>query len=158
MLEIRSKAIGNHTYRVRQLGAGEGRKALIRLVKILGPVFAPLLEGSGKVGAGWSFLETKASDVGRAFEVLAERLSDQDLDYFCATFGVCTELEWPDGRAKPLTLQEQELHFAGDYLAMFKWLAFCLEVNYSGFFQSSSALVGALGALDQAKNQGEKVS
>lgn len=163
MLKTASKTIGNHTYTVRQLGASEGRKMLVRLVKILGPVLATLLSSAPDKSKappklGWSLGSTKVEDLGKALEVLATRAQEADLEYLCSTLGMATTVGLGGGKEIPLTLEAQELHFAGAYGDMFKWLAFALEHNYSDFFAkpSASAALEELGKV--AGPEGEKVS
>jgi CYTH domain-containing protein len=160
MLQTKTKTIGNHSYTVRQLGASEGRKMLMRLIKVLGPVLSTLLTGEGGKAKvkGWSFLETPLADIGKALLTFSDRISEQDLEYLCATLGMATEVHFPDGKTRPLTLEEQELHFAGRYSDMFRWLGFALEANYSDFFGSSSALAGALARMEIVEAPEEKAS
>jgi hypothetical protein len=167
MLKSQSRVIGNHTYKVRQLGASEGRKMLVRLVKVLGPVLAALLRATkGQKLPPAKVEETPEPTAPEATEAPAEaplevfcsRLSEVDLDYLVSTLGPCTEVILPDGRVQALTLDVQEMHFAGSYGEMFKWLGFALEVNYSDFFGKSSAVVEALTRMEKAGAQKEKVS
>jgi tail assembly chaperone len=67
-----------------------------------------------------------------------ERLSDDELGYFCETLGSCTEIVG-DASSATLTTQLQDVHFAGHLLDMFKWLAFALEVNYADFLSAIKA-------------------
>lgn len=182
MLKSQSRVIGNHTYRVRQLGASEGRKMLVRLVKALGPVLAALLratkgqklppakveesteatppeateEAPPEVPKGWSIMDTKLEDLAGALEVFCTRLSEADVDYLVSTLGPCTEVILPDGRVQALTLDVQEMHFAGSYGEMFKWLGFALETNYSDFLGKSNAVMEALTRMEKAGAQKEK--
>lgn len=138
MLKTEIRTIGSNTYHVRQLGAKQGRQVLTRLIKTLGPVLGALLEGLDPKTV--SVLDLKGEALARALTELAGRLGETDLDYLCGVFGETTQVEFPDGRVKPLTLEEQNLHFAGAYQDMFRWLSFALEVNFAGFF-------GALGTV-----------
>lgn len=124
MLKSFSKTIGNNNYSVTALGASEGRKMLVRLVKVLGPSALDLIV-MAKTGT------LAGAHVNNIFAGIAERLSVEDLDYAVATFGASSQVTRPDGTTVPLTLQTQELHFAANYAEMFQWLGFCLEANYS---------------------------
>src|SRR5690606_32678947 len=127
-LGLQTRTIGNHIYQVRKLGASDGRKMLIRLVKLLGPALAALLEdpslGKSKK-KGWSILDLDTASMGRALRTLAERLGEEDLEYFVKTLGPTTQVELTDGRVQVLDLETQELHWAGNFSSMFKWIAFC---------------------------------
>lgn len=130
MLKTESRAIGNSVFHVRQLGTRVGRATLTRLLKTLGPAMGAFLEGRdlAKIEG-----EPSGSAMAKVLAELSGSLSDEDLDYFCRTFGEATLVETEAGRQVPLTLETQELLFAGKYDELFKWLLFCLEVNYSSF-------------------------
>ncbi len=121
MLETKSKAIGDNTYKVTQLGAGKGRKVLVRLLKVCGPAFA--LAASG--------------DTTEALGKLAADLDEETADYLCETFAARTEVELSNGKSVDLA-SIMELHFAGNYGEMLEWLGFCVQLNYASF-------LGALG-------------
>lgn len=184
--KIRSRTIGNHTYHVRPLGSTAGGKLLIRLTKLAGPAVAALLADirpgkaleqvrkakaqakaqggaeEAKVDAaverGWSILDQDASGLAMALREFVFRLEENDLEYLTSVLGMTTEVELPDGKRLPLTKERQELHWAGNYGEMFRWLGFALEVNYSGFFGSWGSITEALAALekDQAPADAEE--
>jgi hypothetical protein len=133
-LEVKERQIGRATYRVTQLGFKAGRAAMVRLTKLLGPVLSRSLEGAN--GRALSV----AGLAGGVLE-LSERLSEQDLTYFCELFGEKTELVLDDGKRPILLPAYQETWFAGQYQELFQWLAFCVEVNYADFFGAFRSLV-----------------
>lgn len=130
MLETETKAIGNHSFTVHQMPAGPGRKVLVRLIKILGPVQAAALQGAQPTDQV-DLAGLAGNRLGAAIGEFCERLTEDDLEYFFAQFAKYSEVD-----GKPIN---GELTFRGDYGSMFQWLAFCVEVNFSSFF-------GALGA------------
>jgi hypothetical protein len=134
-LEKLDKEIGGRRYYVTQLGAKKGRQALARLVKVLGPVMAHVVSDA-KPGAAMRSISGDA--LKGALLELSERISEADLTYFCETFGEYTEVELEGGKRPRLTMEMQDLHFAGKYGEMLQWLAFAAEVNFADFF-------GALG-------------
>ncbi len=138
MLKTEERLIGRYVYRVSQLGFTAGRQMLVRLTKALGPVLARMLEGASLATGKLSVSGMSTASVAGALYELAERLTEADLEYACAVFGMQTVVVI-DGRTPQLDKAFQELHFAGAYDEMIKWLGFCLEVNYSGF---TSALGG----------------
>lgn len=143
MLQTESKAIGDHTYLVTQLGAGEGRKMFVRLTRALAPVFGALLEDAGSTKGGFKLGDMSLESLSRTLHELAQRLTEDDLEYVCRTFGAKTMVQVGEGKEIQLTLDKQELHFAGRYGHMFQWLAFCLEVNYRDFLGVTKGFVSA---------------
>lgn len=117
MLETKTRQIGEYKYRCTQLGALKGRKVLVRLLKTVGPALDGVSEGS----------------VGSLLGKLASSLDEDTVDYLCDTMAARTEVELPSGKSVDLA-GIFELHFAGKYGEMVKWLAFAVEVNFSSFF------------------------
>ncbi len=114
MLETKSKTIGDHDYKVTQLGAGKGRKVLVRLLKTCGPAFALAAQGNPTEALG----------------KLASDLDEETLDYLVEAFAARTEL---DGIGLAGIM---ELHFAANYGEMLEWLGFCIQLNYSSFLSA----------------------
>lgn len=125
MLRSETKEIEGSVYHVRVLGATEGRKMLVRLMRVLGPALGEFLVN--RKGETLS-----DSDVLPAIAILGQRLTEEDLEYVVAKFAEATEIE-KEGRRVILS-KIQELHFAGNYVAMFKWIWFCLQTNFSAAF------------------------
>lgn len=113
-LQQKKKTIGVHTYTHTQLLAGQGRKVLTRLLK--------LLAGS----------TTSGGSVNLAG--IASMLNDDDLDFLCDVFAEQTIVSGgPYKSAQPLK-QVFQTHFSGNYGEMINWLKFCVEANFSTFF------------------------
>ena len=104
-------------YEVTPLPFGIGRKMLMRLVKIAGPV----------LGAAAS------KDGSKTIAAIADAMSDDDVAAFADAFGKSSKYKDGD-KWVPLVEQNRELHFAGRYLEFLRWLMFCAEVNYAPFF------------------------
>lgn len=146
MLKSETKIIGNDTFTVKQLGAKRGRAVLTRVIKTFGPVLAQLVRDVDpqaiRPGAP---PRIGGEALAAALAEFAERLGPDDLDYYCAIFGPESEVAiGSTDKVLPLDAQNQEHYFAGNYHGMFGWLAFCFEVNYSGFFAD---LAGAAAVL-----------
>lgn len=109
MIESKTKTIGNHDYRVTQLGALKGRKVLTRLFKVIGPVVAAAVSG------------------GQNLAHALDGVDEDTVEYLCDAFAARTEV---DGVALDKVF---EIHFAGNYAEMVKWLAFCVEFNFASF-------------------------
>ena len=125
-----SKIIGGLEYKVSQLGAIKGRTAFLRLVKALGPVVGGLVDPKGA--------PRQSLDLADMFGKLA--LTDADLTYFCDIFSEKTFVV--KGSQMPRLDNVFDDHFAGRYLDMVQWLAFCVQVNFADFF--GGALIAAV--------------
>lgn len=131
MISTSDRQIGQHVYFVTQLGFKKSRQVFARLTKMVGPAVSELLSGG----------ESQAK-AGAALSALCSQVSEPDLEYLCDTFADCTLVKMPDGSKKRLDSDAQELIFGGHIEDCFKWLAFCLEANYAGFFGEFKSLVG----------------
>lgn len=138
--ETKKKRIGAFTYHVTQLDAKSGSRALLRLLKIAGPA----LEAGEKGG------ETAAGTK------LVEMLSEKDFDYFCELLAGQTTVTGGsyDEDAEPALDNLFDQHFASNYLDMFAWLAFALEVNFGSFFVGVVAKLAAMAAKAKALESG----
>lgn len=145
MIEVQEKEIRGRTYRVAQLGSTLGRRTLTRLVQAIGPSLAELIKSEGE---GIDLASTAG-----AIATFSRDLKDADLEYLCSTFAKVTEVQGEDADAWLPLDKHLDLHFAGKYGAMFEWLWFCLEVNYSDFFDASSASGPMRAALEAMKTK-----
>jgi len=118
MRESKTTTIGAYEYTVYQLGAIDGRRILTKLAKVAGPAFAGLKPG-------------QANDF---FGKLLDALDVELVDALCDKFAEFTEVQL-DAEHKPFLKGKFDDHFAGKYGEMLSWLVFCLEVNFSNFFQ-----------------------
>ncbi len=140
-MEQKTTRIGAHSYKVTQLDAVVGRRVFTRLFKIAGPALAKLENG----------IDEKA--LGAALTELVTRLEPADVDHFCDTFAEVTEVSGGKyTKAAPQLDTVFSVHFAANYLEMFQWLAFCLQVNFSSFFVGIGQLFGQLAAARAASS------
>lgn len=144
-MEPVERRIGEHRYRLGVLPYGKGKPVLVRLAKLLGGPLGKLVDGGGGPGNLSSLLDTKLN-VGAALAELAQNLNETDLDYLCEVFGQACQVEMQAGKWIPVA-QVAEIHFAGKYALMFRWLAACLEVNFADFFGGPGNGLGGLEAL-----------
>ena len=148
MLETKLRTIDGVEYRVAQLGWKEGRTALVRLLKVVGPSVGEAFK-LAQVEPGKKFeldRSVSAAAVGALFTELAQRLTEEDFAYLTDIMVPKTEVH-RGGDAWVRLSDEIHWHFAGDYWRCFKWLAFCLEVNYLGFFEERGGLGSWLGQV-----------
>jgi hypothetical protein len=132
VIESHTRTIGRYAYTVTQLRAKQGNAVLVRLAKLAGPTLGALFSG-GEEGAGEALERVSLGGLGAALREFAAGLTEADLDWLCTTFADCTTVEIEPGSVKPLR-GIFDLHFAGAYLELFEWIAFCLEVNFADFF------------------------
>jgi hypothetical protein len=135
MLKSETRSIGGNEYTVTQLGAARGREILRRIMKVAGPAMeaAARVVATGESGG-------KATAIVRGLGKVVETLSEEDLSLFCSEFGRASTVRL--GGKSPSVGDVFEVHFAGNYLEMCEWLAFCLEVNYRSFFTGIVAKLG----------------
>lgn len=124
MLETQRRDIGGVTYEVRQLDAVRGRRVFMRFAKVVAPALGAL-KAAGKMAPD----EALAHALGQ----LVNGVTEDDLDFFCDAFAPTTCMV--EGSKRPELAKCFELHFAGRYLELLQWLAFCFEVNFGTFFQ-----------------------
>ncbi len=147
MRRTEKKVIEGITFEVNQLGAREGRRVLLKLGKVLGPVMGSLFELQDGI---------KLDVVLYAVGQIVERISDGDLDDLCETMGKHTEF-MPAGSTKTINLSmaQQDLLFAGKYHVLFQWLAFAIKVNYEDFISALGMLVPQKGLVDPVEESHE---
>jgi hypothetical protein len=122
MISPKSSRIGAYTYTVTPLTAIPGRRAFVRLAKAVGPA----------LGAAAGVKEGDDAGMFAAFAGLVAHLSEDDVDYFCDLFAANTTVKMGD--KEPSLADIFDVHFAGRYLDMFRWLAFSVATNFGDFF------------------------
>lgn len=152
-IETRERTIGEHRFIVHQLGFKEGRATLLRIGKVLGPTIAAALaklesRGGEKQVTGLGDvldldLGTLGGAIGGAITTLFEHLTESELDHVTTVFAKKTFVGGDTGKSVPLDTVI-ELLFAGRYDDYLRWLSFCVEVNYGGFFGVAAKLGAAL--------------
>lgn len=121
-----SKQFGEWQIRVRQFGAREGMRVLTRIFNSVGPAI-------GKAVSAKDDKDTDSS-VGEIFNELSAAMDPDTVDYFigvCAKHSQATQGE----KLQNMTDGVMTLCFAGNYMLLFKWLAFCFELNYGSFLE-----------------------
>lgn len=134
------KTIGNDTYEVKPLPAGQGIRMLARLGKILGPG----VDTAVKQGTAGDAFGLDIRGVISGFGTVAAALDPVEFEAILREFAATTTLI-VEGSGKPtVLLQVFDLHFAGRFEVVFEWIAFALEVNFG-------PLLDALGAIAPAR-------
>lgn len=133
-MKQQTRKIGSSEYRVTQLPFGKAREMFVKLFRILGPVLGEALLSPGSATGAAALASMTGSTLGNILKQMPALITEEDLKDFCQVFGEKTQLIRDDGKTPWLTAELQETHFAGGMLEMFKWLAFCVEVNFGDFF------------------------
>lgn len=136
MIETKNKDIRGNDFAVTQLGFKKSREVFARLTSIFGPALGALAgDAVSAVKSGSGVESGVESGLGAALEALCGRVTEKDLEYLCDTFSITTTVKLAEGGQRtPLNADTQEIVFGGHLEDCFAWLAFCLEVNYRGFF------------------------
>jgi len=137
MIQTETKTIGDLTFEITQLGFTPQRKIFLLLSKTLGPglakAFSPTLTGKADPAV-----------VAEGITELLGALNESDLQTLSEAFGGACRLVKADGKRPVFHPALQEITFSGQMLAYFKWLAACVEHNFSDFFDALRGLnVGA---------------
>lgn len=127
-LKQKKVSIDGEEYELTQLGAIQGRRLWLRVLQALSPALKELA-AAGKLDEG---------SVAQAFGTLVEGLDDETVEMFCAAFAARTRVcvdgdKWPE-----LEPARFDLHFAGRYISMTKWLGECLLFNFADYFDGAS--------------------
>lgn len=134
MLKQEEKTIDGVTYKVTQLPAKKGHRNLIKLVKMASPAMA------GEVNLDTDLSSKESLDsIGAALMALDPDNVESLLEDFAKATIVQT-----DGDKWPCLWDIFDIHFAGNYAAMYKWAIFALQVNYKSFLAEIGAITGPL--------------
>jgi hypothetical protein len=120
--KAQTREIDGRAFRAWPLPFGLGLTALVRLSGIVSPVLSSMFKGA-----------TESERMAGLFDALPAALSVDDVQYFARLFGDASHVKDGDNWV-PLVEKNQAERFEGQYMAFFKWLTFCMEVNFSGFF------------------------
>lgn len=142
MRETEKRSIDGHEYTVTQMGFADQRRVLALLTKKLGPGLAVglggLLSALGRE-KGTSVLDLDFEELSQGIVRLIQDLDEADLLVLEEAFGKTSTVRKSDGKT-PFLTSDNIGHFRGRMLAYFKWLAFCVEVNYADFFDAARSL------------------
>jgi len=154
MIKTEKKKLGSrgYTYAVRQFGAKQGGRVLVRLGKLLGKPIGDAVSAAES-------LDTET--IGRLITGLAEALSETEYDFFVDAFAEHTEVSGGEYQDKSIPLGAEgvfDLHFAGAYVELVEWLRFAVEVNYSSFFSGLGSEAKDLAAALRVSKPAERGS
>lgn len=144
MRKTETRKIGEHTYRVRQLGFIAGQELFLVLLQTILPYLDKV--DISKLQATLQSEDSK--DWSYAWALLTDFVRKADpkkVDYVTSVLAAETTLIMGvvgDEEIKKPLAGVYDDHFAGDYGGWFSWLVFSLEVNYLGFFKQGSGEKG----------------
>lgn len=116
--------LGEYTYEIKPLNTSAMIKLMAKLVQILGPSFAAMLDDPKQLAS--------MSNIGGVLAELAERMDQDDVLAVCKVLAEHTLII--DGDKKLYLGGERaaqwEVHFQGDPVALFRWLGGALKLNF----------------------------
>lgn len=137
MREPQTREIQGRTYSVVPLPTGKGLAVMTRLGKVAGPSLGLLPS-----------LKSNADVLGEIGKVL-ERLEGNDLEWITRELALDAQVSNAHG---VVPLQPiYDVHFAGDYFALFGFARFAIEVNFGPLFSGLKGLGVSLGVLARAQ-------
>lgn len=145
-------------FRVRMLECEDAEDCLFDIFRMLGPTLAEMLgkaEGKGMPGLQ-SLLEKEVNwQLGvRVLGELSSSLDKQTYHAVCERLIAVSEVSLDGGKTWPALKTVQSETFRGKIMLKWRWLAFALEVNFSGFFGDISRAAGlAAQAVAEAKQR-----
>ncbi len=136
-------------YELTQLGSLEGRKIWLRILKAISCVITEL--------AAAEHIDEKAT--AGAAASLVQNLDEETFEILCNAFAKRTRLV--QGAKMPLLDGAIfDVHFAGRYVTMTKWVGECLVFNFANFFEGSSleSTIAQLRTLATSRSKSPKAS
>ncbi len=134
-VQVKKFAIDGVNYELTQLGAKKGRKIWLKLMQII----APSLRTLG------SFKKVDQEAIVIALAAAVENLDADTAEELYIEFGATCTVMLPTGNTPNLTEQVFDQHFAGNYIAMSKWLWECVAFNFASFLGDTS--IGSMSDL-----------
>lgn len=134
-IKTETRSVGGREIRIRQLPYRDARRVFLTLAQLLGPGLTELLSGS----ATMDDLRSGRVDpvaLSSALRDVLTRLSDDALEGLCEAFGTACEAHMGGGRWATMHAPIRDEVFTGSLTDSFRWLAACVEVNYSDFFSA----------------------
>jgi hypothetical protein len=167
MIEVKEKTIDGHDFKFHPMMATPARELLDKLIRMFGPSIAAAVEGldSAEVDTNMeitSILGSAMGSIGGSLREIAAAMQPAFHHKLVEELGSHTQWRNEDGNYVPLRKDLREVLFATNLLTEFKWIAFCLEVQFSDFFGLFQTLAGQAVALramaNESKSRSQKVS
>jgi hypothetical protein len=137
--QAQTRVIDGVEYEVLPLPGKMASSYLNRMLRMLAP-------GLGVAASAIGLGQADESALGGGLAGVLERFTEAEKNAFEDVFARHTFITLEDGR-KPKLSEVFDIHFQGDMGGWAQWFAFCLEVNFQGFFSvAKSKLLAAAGA------------
>ncbi len=145
------KQFGKFRVRVTQFGTRKGLEVFTKITNTLGPALGTVINvaQNRKTGVG--------EEIGEALAALATAADPETMDYFLSVCSEYSELVVQDS-LKPMDDAALTLCFAGYYIKLFKWLGFCLELNYGSFLEDPAILRLLAGGKEKSQSESPSTS
>lgn len=136
-IKTEEKEIDGNKYKVSAFAGRESFKIKIKLVKLLAPAMAVLVDSLGKKDsiADVDIMNIDFEKVGDAVLKLTEHMSEDDFVNF-----VLRMLSKSRKNGVEITASLFDLEFAGNLTTVYKLLFFVIQVNYPDFFQLGASI------------------
>ena len=134
-IKTETRSIGGREIRIRQLPYRDARRVFLTLAKLLGPGLIDTISGAASVA---DLRAGKVDPVAlvKGFRDLLHRLEDDQIEALAETFGMACEASMGGDRWATMRAGIRDEIFTGSLTDSFRWLAACVEVNYSDFFSA----------------------
>jgi hypothetical protein len=146
MIEVQEREIDGKIFRFNPLMADKARRMLVGLVNRFGGSFAAGIEGMSDADFQEGDLEKDIAlllgkftkSLGGIVRQISGNLDPEYYENITDTFGERSEMKIVDENQKTswvkLSKDVRKMEFATSLLTEFKWVTFCLEVQYADFF------------------------
>jgi hypothetical protein len=142
-LTTQRRTIRDCEYEVAPLGLETSLDVLFRVKAIFSPTLREVSASLATSKEDERGVEMAIRTALAGAQKLIEVLTIDDVRYLRAKFSDTTTIHFSDGKAPRLA--NKPLHFEGPRMFdLFKWIAFCIEVNYASFFTDATTEIRAL--------------
>ncbi len=132
--ERQDTVIDGHRYEMTMLAATPSYKLFTKLLKMFGPSIGTIIDVTSKSGDGVEGIDLNSQAVVKGIRALMDHVGEDDIEHVIERLKKQTHVSVEKGSEKTIPLSGVfELHFQGDIWAMFKWLWWGLQVQYSNF-------------------------
>lgn len=138
--DVESKLIQGRTYTAVKMPGVRGRKVLLQLMRVAGPVVEHLEKIQKETETEGEEIEKKIdfAVLSEALDRIFENLTDERFEWFLKEFTINSTVTGDEpGQLWDLSQTETQNAVWGDgpgYRAMFEFMRFWIGVNFSGFF------------------------
>jgi len=138
--DTHSTEIDGYRYEMTMFGATQSYRLFHRLFRMLGPTLGPLLEALG-TAKNLDDVDVGSEAAIAAIRSLTQSVSEADLDHVIGQLREATHVGVEVGSEKTVPLKQVfDLHFAGRFGPMARWIAWGLGVQYGSFLPAFATM------------------